>query len=87
MCLQCSTSYIIQLTLCIGVHPCRFSRECKRAFKYEEMTIPEGCSLIIPSYLLHKDPEYWEDPEKFEPLRYIIMPFVTYIIDLQFEGS
>ena len=27
---------------------------------------------MIPLYLLQKDPEYWEDPEKFDPSRYII---------------
>ena len=53
-----------------SVHLCRFSRECKKDYKYKEMTIPKGCEVTFPCYLLHKDPEYWKDPEKFDPMRY-----------------
>ena len=60
-CANCKTTLI---------HLCRFSRECKKDYKYKEMTIPKGCVVTFPCYLLHKDPEYWKDPEKFDPMRY-----------------
>jgi cytochrome P450 len=41
-------------------------KECK----YKDITIPVGCSAVFNSLLLHKDPQYWEYPEKFDPLRY-----------------
>ena len=53
------------------IHLCRLIRECNKAYKYKEMTIPEGCSIMIATHLLQKNPEYWEDPEKFDPMRYI----------------
>ncbi|EEC07226.1 hypothetical protein IscW_ISCW006358, partial [Ixodes scapularis] len=32
--------------------------------------IPEGVSIIIPTYLLHHDPELWQDPTSFNPERF-----------------
>ncbi|CAN7943931.1 unnamed protein product, partial [Ixodes pacificus] len=31
--------------------------------------IPEGVSIVIPTYLLHHDPELWQDPSSFDPER------------------
>ncbi|KAM7308204.1 hypothetical protein ISCGN_011838 [Ixodes scapularis] len=32
--------------------------------------IPQGVSIIIPTYLLHHDPELWQDPTSFNPERF-----------------
>ncbi|XP_040062819.1 cytochrome P450 3A43-like [Ixodes scapularis] len=32
--------------------------------------IPEGVSIVIPTYLLHHDPELWQDPGSFDPERF-----------------
>ncbi|CAN7942984.1 unnamed protein product, partial [Ixodes hexagonus] len=32
--------------------------------------IPEGVSIIVPTYLLHHDPELWDDPDSFDPERF-----------------
>ena len=36
-----------------------------------DITIPKGAQIIIPIYELHHDSKYWEEPEKFNPDRYI----------------
>ena len=49
---------------------CRIIRECIQDYHYKDIVIPAKSMVMIPSFLLHKDPNYWEDPEKFDPLRY-----------------
>ncbi|CAL1286913.1 unnamed protein product [Larinioides sclopetarius] len=34
------------------------------------ITIPKGMLVTIPSYALHKDPQYFPDPDKFDPDRF-----------------
>ena len=36
-----------------------------------DVTFPEGVQILIPIYELHHDAKYWEEPEKFDPDRYI----------------
>ena len=50
--------------------PCRFSRECNEACTINGIHFPKGMMIFVPVYALHRDPEYWPDPEKFEPERY-----------------
>lgn len=35
------------------------------------LMLPKGSSVIIPVYSLHYDPEYFPEPEKFKPERFI----------------
>ena len=55
---------------------CRFPRECARDYTYKGLTIPKGVAIHIPGYLLHMKPEYWKEPEKFDPLRYVLFRFL-----------
>lgn len=35
--------------------------------------IPKETELTFPIFAIHRDPEFWEEPEKFDPERCVIM--------------
>ncbi len=48
----------------------RIDRVCSRTTNVKGVTIPQGSVVVISIALLHHDPQYWKDPEKFDPDRY-----------------
>jgi len=32
--------------------------------------IPKGWNLLMPTFIVHRDPAWWTDPEKFDPTRF-----------------
>ena len=34
--------------------------------------IPAGTRLVIPMHLMHRHPKYWDDPETFQPERWLM---------------
>lgn len=47
------------------------TRTCLSDFKYKDITIPAGAGITVPVYQLHHDPRNWEEPEKFDPERFM----------------
>ncbi|XP_037522206.2 cytochrome P450 3A19 [Rhipicephalus sanguineus] len=39
-------------------------------YRYGKYLIKKGTSVMVPTYQLHHDPEYWDEPEKFDPERF-----------------
>ncbi|XP_071830916.1 lithocholate 6-beta-hydroxylase-like [Apostichopus japonicus] len=37
----------------------------------KNLLIPKGFRILVPIYAIHHDPEIWEDPEEFQPERFL----------------
>ncbi len=47
-----------------------FTRKAIKDDKLGEYDVPAGSDIFISPYYLHRHPDYWEEPEKFDPERF-----------------
>lgn len=59
---------IIGITILIT----RTDRYCKKTTVINGVTIPKGAVVTVPVALLHCSPQYWKDPDVFDPERLMI---------------
>ncbi|NLE46930.1 MAG: cytochrome P450 [Sandaracinaceae bacterium] len=47
------------------------SREVRKDTRLGEYFIPRGSVVIIPPYLMHRNPRFWDEPLRFDPSRFL----------------
>ena len=47
------------------------NRECCENYDLNGIHIPAGTEIMIPIYVLHHDPDAWQNPENFDPERFL----------------
>ncbi|KAI8793604.1 G-protein coupled receptor C02B8.5 [Biomphalaria glabrata] len=47
------------------------TRECSKPTKLFHLNLPSKTAVIIPVYNLQRDPEFWKNPNEFNPERFI----------------
>eukprot|EP00731_Ephydatia_muelleri_P016840 Em0009g1264a len=48
------------------------SRLCTKSTEVGGVHIPKGTVVRVPVWVLHHDPQYWEEPEEFRPERFAV---------------
>lgn len=57
----------------LRVHPPGWAlpREALERDEIDGVLIPKGATVMIPVYYLHRHPEFWSEPERFDPERWL----------------
>ncbi|KAM7296417.1 hypothetical protein ISCGN_021576 [Ixodes scapularis] len=50
--------------------PGNVTRRCVKDFEFNGFRIPKDTHVLVPIRLMHHDPRYWVEPEKFNPDRF-----------------
>uniref|UniRef100_A0A8C9QDI7 unspecific monooxygenase n=1 Tax=Spermophilus dauricus TaxID=99837 RepID=A0A8C9QDI7_SPEDA len=48
----------------------RLARVCKKDVEINGLPIRKGTVVMIPSFVLHRNPQHWPEPEEFRPERF-----------------
>jgi cytochrome P450 len=44
-------------------------RQCNETWEYKGLKVEKGTVILVPIYAIHRDPEFWPNPEVFDPER------------------
>ncbi|XP_041959210.1 cytochrome P450 3A27-like isoform X1 [Alosa sapidissima] len=61
---------VINETLRLYPPAARIDRICKKTVDVGGVIIPKGTAVMVPNFVLQRDPELWTDPERFKPERF-----------------
>ncbi|XP_035220743.1 cytochrome P450 2U1-like, partial [Stegodyphus dumicola] len=54
-----------------SIVPLSTTRSANQDFQIRGLIIPKGAEIVANLWALHNDPNYWEEPEKFKPERFL----------------
>ncbi len=46
-------------------------RTCAEEYEIAGFTVPVGATLLAPQCAVHRDPRFWDEPERFDPERFL----------------
>lgn len=81
------THAVIQETLRLYPPAWMLGRQAKEDDCINGIDIKKGTNILIDSFLIHRHPDYWKDPEKFLPERFIETPIPEAFTYLPFGGG
>ncbi|KAL2086687.1 hypothetical protein ACEWY4_017746 [Coilia grayii] len=61
---------VLNETLRLYPPAARLERVCKKTVDISGVLIPKGTVVMVPSFVLQRDPELWTDPDTFKPERF-----------------
>ncbi|XP_041533909.1 cytochrome P450 3A25-like [Microtus oregoni] len=61
---------VVNETLRLYPAASRLDRISKKDVEINGVFIPKGTVVMVPTFPLHRDPEYWPEPEEFRPERF-----------------
>ena len=64
------TQQVLEETLRLYPPVWLFSRRASAEDQLENYDVPPGTDIYLAPYILHRTPEYWPDPERFDPDRF-----------------
>ncbi|MTE12570.1 cytochrome P450 [Nocardia aurantiaca] len=64
------TRMVVDETLRIYSPAYQFMRRARREDELGGYRLRKGSNVLINSYLLHRHPDFWDDPERFDPERF-----------------
>lgn len=73
---------VLNETLRIYPIAARLERVCKKTIEINAVVIPKGTVVMIPTFVLHRDPDIWTDPEDFDPERLVFMHVLLLYISI-----
>lgn len=47
-------------------------RQAKQDVQIGEHTLPKGTVVLMSQWVMHRDPRYWPEPERFDPQRWMV---------------
>uniref|UniRef100_A0A8D0NXS9 unspecific monooxygenase n=1 Tax=Sus scrofa TaxID=9823 RepID=A0A8D0NXS9_PIG len=61
---------VVNETLRLYPIAARLERACKKDVEIHGVFVPKGTVVVVPVFVLHRDPDLWPEPEEFRPERF-----------------
>lgn len=67
---EAKEDFIVSLTVIYEANPCESLKFDPNVFYYVYFQLRKGESLHIPTWCIHRDPQFFPNPNKFDPERF-----------------